>query len=377
LKQRIGQIDALRLFAALGVFVFHVSGTSGFPKRVLPPLAIGETTFSSIPSPFPFGVTGVSLFFVISGYCLYNSLTRRGQSVGEYYRSRVARIYPAYALAVLFSAGACLATGALVPVDVPIKLTFLQSFLQQYHISLNGALWSMGTEVQFYILLPAFIWLFTGTSPIRATISLVGFCLVYRLAVTTLTASDNPVIGGIVRSTFLTNMLPGRIAEFAIGMFVAAEECRLPRQLHWMTVPVLICALLVKAYGSAWLSEPLLGLGYGLLLFSFLKLVEISQDSWLARGGRASYSLFLFHWPVASLVGLSIALPDASLFARFAVQLTAVLILAFPLATAIYLFVELPAYRFLTRGSARLGAKQPAWEPSEGGPRQTHVAEEI
>jgi len=72
-----------------------------------------------------------------------------------------------------------------------------------------------------------------------------------------------------------------------------------------------------------------------LLLFSFLKLVEISQDSWLARGGRASYSLFLF-------IGrrepcrFEHRTPDAS-FSRVSRFNDAVLILAFPLATAIYL----------------------------------------
>src|SRR6187431_2685888 len=116
---RIPDIDWLRGVAALGVFVFHVTGVAGFPKRTLPPFSIAGRTFGNILSPLSLGASGVSLFFVLSGLCLALQQLRAGRvrlpagETGRYFRSRASRIVPAYWVAVLVSAAVTLRLSTL------------------------------------------------------------------------------------------------------------------------------------------------------------------------------------------------------------------------------------------------------------------------
>jgi peptidoglycan/LPS O-acetylase OafA/YrhL len=92
MTQRRPQLPALtssRFFAALYVVLFHlqtcqlIAGPSWFRK------------FCSI------GYTGVSFFFVLSGFILVYTYAGRDQSAREFWRARFARVYPAYAFSLL------------------------------------------------------------------------------------------------------------------------------------------------------------------------------------------------------------------------------------------------------------------------------------
>lgn len=155
---RFSQIDALRGFAALGVFFFHVAMSVGFDKRVLPPIDIFGRTLSNVPDVFSLGAAGVSLFFVLSGFCLSLKPIGNGFLLASYYRDRFSRIYPSYFVAVIFSLAVTDFRGIdWSPLEVAGVLLFMQGGVQEWVFSLNGALWSMSTEVQFYLLFPLFL----------------------------------------------------------------------------------------------------------------------------------------------------------------------------------------------------------------------------
>jgi peptidoglycan/LPS O-acetylase OafA/YrhL len=193
---RIPDIDWLRGAAALGVFIFHVTGVAGFPKRTLPPFSIAGRSFGALLSPFSLGASGVSLFFVLSGLCLALQQLRAGRvrlppgGSARYFQSRASRIVPAYWIAVLLSAAFTLALG-LVPVraaaiDTALHLFFLHGFDRTAFLSINPALWSMATEVQFYLLFP---WLFALQGRLGGArfVALTGlFNLAYRVVVASL-----------------------------------------------------------------------------------------------------------------------------------------------------------------------------------------------
>ena len=77
---RLLSIDLLRAVAAFGVFVFHASLTAGFDKFSLSVHIPGLDRALAIPNFLSLGAMGVSLFFVVSGYCLARS---RGRAVAE------------------------------------------------------------------------------------------------------------------------------------------------------------------------------------------------------------------------------------------------------------------------------------------------------
>jgi peptidoglycan/LPS O-acetylase OafA/YrhL len=342
---RLGQIDGLRFFAALGVLIFHAAGEAGIPKSVIPSVNIGVATLHNVPSVFSLGATGVSLFFVLSGYCLVRSRFVVEGRVREYFRARFFRIYPTYFISVIVSAIVFALIGRLNFVDVFVKLTFLHGFIQSYSLTLNGALWSMATEVQFYILLPLLMVVYRKIGGKWFLASAIVVCVVFRIACQSIYALDDPIVGGTTRSAFLMSALPGRMAEFAIGMFLADREKYLvPFSRAWMLI-FLAVGFAVKAAGPQWLAEPLMGGGYGVVLAVALGHWRLSDAHWIAAGGRASYALFLFHYPVLALVEGWIRPLGLDMWGNFALTTALTLAIALPLSALVYSCVEYPIYR--------------------------------
>jgi peptidoglycan/LPS O-acetylase OafA/YrhL len=146
-------IEVLRGVAALSVCIFHLYTVGGW--RPPPPLSLVGIS----------GWMGVDLFFVISGYVIGGSvarhafvvrdgiLARNPEYAREYWRSRVARIVPLYALTcVIFLVlrPAVLAHGALW--QIATHATFLHNLFPSTITSVNGVTWSLAVEAQLYLL---------------------------------------------------------------------------------------------------------------------------------------------------------------------------------------------------------------------------------
>lgn len=319
---RLPQVDWLRAIAALGVFVFHVSALAGFPKRVLPAFTISGRSFSHIPSPLSLGASGVNLFFVLSGFCLALQQWRRGdttlsgRALRIYARNRVARIVPAYWAAILVSAAVvvCL-TGVEVRQllgTVVLHLFFLHGFDPHSFLSLNGALWSMAVEVQFYVVFPIVLRFYAKRGPKQFLLVMAGLTVAYRLLVALLPLPTQP-IGGIELASLLSYQLPGRILEFALGMWLADLYLHKPDQWKaicaWAWIPILPVALWCRAAGPSFLADPMLGVLYcSITGFAVLWMgvrtggITSFMEQRAAAFGRASYSFFLIHLPVLQIL---------------------------------------------------------------------------
>lgn len=132
---RIQELDALRGIAALMVVLFHF------------------TMFRhDMPYVFRFGVTGVDLFFMISGYVIFLTINRV-QDWRDFVVSRVARLYPAYWTAVLLTAGLLYFFDRphFYPRASVVNLTMLQNFMGVG--DLDGAYWTLAVELLFYGLM--------------------------------------------------------------------------------------------------------------------------------------------------------------------------------------------------------------------------------
>ncbi|HET7212966.1 MAG TPA: acyltransferase [Terriglobia bacterium] len=319
---RLPQVDWLRALAALGVFFFHVSALAGFPKRVLPEFALWGRHFARVPSIFSLGASGVNLFFVLSGFCLALQQWRRGaktlsgRGLRAYARNRVARIVPAYWAAILVSAAVVVwLTGAAfrqIVGTVALHLLFLHGFDPHSFLTLNGALWSMAIEVQFYVFFPVLLRLYEKHGGVRF-LALVGAATVgYRLIVALLPLPSQP-IGGIELGSLLMYQMPGRVLEFALGMWLADLYLHNPNQWNatfaWIWIPILPVALWCRAAGPAFLADPMLGILYCAITgFAVICLgvqtggVTSLLEQRAAAFGRASYSFFLIHLPVLEIL---------------------------------------------------------------------------
>ncbi len=145
---KIDALTATRGFAALMVVIFHF-GTQVYP------ISIFENFFTA-------GNIAVSYFFVLSGFVMYYTYAEKEIAYKEYLKRRIARIYPIYVFALLltilpslynhFTKGVTMEHGFMV--KLLLHLSFLQSYIPGYVLTLNGPGWSLSVEMLFYLLFP-------------------------------------------------------------------------------------------------------------------------------------------------------------------------------------------------------------------------------
>lgn len=246
---RFPALDGLRAIGALAVLTTHVGFQSG----------------DSLSGPFAGLLSrmdiGVAVFFAISGFLLYRPHVVAWFEEGEpplllpYLRNRALRIVPALWVAVLLAA-------FLVPNDQPISwlsylrhATFTEIYVDGPTVHGLTQLWSLATEVAFYLLLPFLARLLTSYErPTRRGVRwrlavLAGFGLLGPVWMASVTATDNARAG---------LWLPGYIGWFAVGMgFALWQVARSSGRLGPSALDTL-----TKVPGTVW------GIGIALFLIA-------------------------------------------------------------------------------------------------------------
>ena len=149
---RLNNFDLIRLFAALQVATVHIIGRF---RPGSPWVAILEAGLRLFP--------GVPIFFLVSGVLISRSYEGCA-SLRTYYRNRCLRIFPALWVCLVVSLGVIVLTiDRAGPIDRREWLLWWlgqMTLAQQYSPSflhgdrLNGSLWTIPVELEFYLLLP-------------------------------------------------------------------------------------------------------------------------------------------------------------------------------------------------------------------------------
>lgn len=302
---RLAGVDGLRAAAAMWVVLFHIRVFSG-----------AHLPFQPLDFFVRSGSTGVSLFLVLSGFCLFLPFAagRSGRfKAGAFFVRRARRLLPAYycsiglALALNLIGGGDLGFGRLSATDVAWQLvthlTLIHTLFPSTFYALNGAYWSLGLEWQLYLALPLLIVAGRrfGLAPALAGAVIVN--LVYRLALA-FAGSHGWIPSGTLQSVVLPNLLPGRWAEFAFGMGIAELYARgslekLPPITRYAWVPMAAVAVAVVGL-------PLSHLAFG-AVFALLLVAVLATDGLVSRifawrplvaVGIMSYSVYLVHQPL-------------------------------------------------------------------------------
>lgn len=172
-------------------------------------------------------------FFILSGYLVFGSYDRIRAPL-TFYRRRIARIYPAYFVAVvlflvLVLAQAATLGGAIDWEDVGpylafnlLTLNFLQPeiggvFAGNSMAAINGALWSIKVELMFYACVPPLFALAARTSHTALALALIVIGSAWRPVVELVGAQL-----GLGPLEPLWNQLPGQLHYFGLGIALFA-----------------------------------------------------------------------------------------------------------------------------------------------------------
>ena len=358
-------LDGIRALCALYVLLGHV-WLQVWPRelgKVPTGIVLLCTRWMS------FGHFAVTVFLVISGFCLMLPVVRSGELRGGvlgFFKRRARRILPPYYAAMAFSLVLIYTlighkTGTHWDVSLPVTARGLlvHLFLVQNLVhsdQINHAFWSIGTEWQIYFLFPLLIvaWKKFGSVPTTVAALVVSYGLY--------------VLVNHFKSLHI--IAPYYLAMFVLGMFAStlaysSEEkwVSIRQRIPWLWGAAALLAVVIALCAHFSPENPHTVVLDYLVSFVFLGvLVHCSTElssrlrqmlSWkpLVFVGGFSYSLYLVHAPLIQLVWQYIVNP-LHLSSTNTFVLTAALSVAVSLVVA-YMFYRVAERPFISSKTAK------------------------
>ncbi len=404
-------LDGLRAIATLMVISFHIQQKAFIWDKLNQPWISAFWTF---------GGSGVTLFFVLSGFLLYLPYAKAllfqssWPSVKQFYRRRALRILPAYYVA-LFIIIILFQRQYLDPHlwnQLFLFLTLFMDSTPQTFRALNGPFWTLAIEWQFYLLLPliSMVFLFCvkwlATTPARRLLAVLCCCLLliawglfirrvglyYQRIPASLPALN-------VALFFLYGTGGKYLENFAVGMILSACYVFGKNSEHgqtfltWMrriSIPVGIAGLLLFTFTALWhfymlemktpefsyfvhlvdyfdwLNEMVIALAYAsimfALLFGYQPLKRPFEWRLLGQIGLLSYGLYMWHLPWIKFFQSNILhlLPPLNIFSMYSAYWGWATLIVVPIALFSYRLIEKPAIQ-LAHGKLRTGTVEQKW----------------
>ncbi|MDI3207707.1 acyltransferase [Pseudarthrobacter sp. AL07] len=361
IRTQLNSLTGLRFFAAMAVVLYHL-------RIYVPQLSDGLAVFG-------YGFTGVTFFFILSGFVLAWSYRSDVRS-GRFYWNRFARIWPLHMLTMIASIWIPLlsATSSATFSAVPFVVTLTQAWIpgSPFLTSFNGVSWSLSCEAFFYLLFPL---LFRKLGSHRSVAWIAGGVLV-ALALVGLSLSS---FASFSVADYLLGTMPlYRLGEFVLGMCLATVMNRGWRPRFRLVHAIGLSA--ISLVGLTTVSLIFMGTSGGLpviyanlaMIPGFLAVISASASrdlsgssgrlasSALVRLGQWSFALYLVHELVLRVVRPLIGeqpVGDALMAAVI------VIFASIALSGLLHEFVEKPAEKWLR--SLRGSKMKPSATPRE------------
>lgn len=335
---RLQELDALRGLAALGVVFFHYTHNQ-------PHLSPDFT--------FRYGITGVDLFFMVSGFTISLSLNKTTHWK-SFILNRFGRLYPAFWVCVLITSVFVLVYDFqhFNLVDILINMTMVPAYFGIE--DLDGSYWTLAIEFAFYLwILSVYMAGKINTIEICGLLTLVGM-----LAFHFFRPFYPSLYGLVVTKIQLINHFP--LFFSGILFYQLSSRGFSVKNMLLMIISVLASLYLYDKGGrSMYLisgREHMLIILFYHVLFALL---ICGKMKFLARRqlvflGTISYSLYLLHQNMGrKIIDSLMTHTDANIY----VVISLVILLDIFLAYLVTRFIELPANSYIRNGRERAVAK--------------------
>lgn len=328
-------IDGLRAVAIIGVVIYH-----------------------AMPGMLPGGFAGVDVFFVISGFLITRFILEEMRSgtfsLRQFYIRRARRLLPA-AIFCFFVVSVISAFVLLPDAYWYLGRSLLAAALMYANIffyntggyfsapALEKPLlhtWSLAVEDQFYLTWPLILFVLFAQLRRRTALGVV-----FALAVASLAYSEMALERNSEAAFFL---LPSRAWELLVGGLIALSTLRL--QLGSALSNAIAGVGAAAIFASFWLLRgdghfPGLGAVPACVGTAAIVIASLNQATLISRLlatrplvflGQVSYSFYLWHWPLISLLSYHL---ERQLHATEAIVVVA---LSFVISVLSWKFVERP-----------------------------------
>ena len=345
---KLVNIQILRAIAALTVVIYHLGVEAS---------KICDATKQACAYDTTFGLNGVALFFMISGFIMvtisWNDFAKPGAAF-SFLSRRLERVVPLYWIVTTLAVIGVMIVPSMLSVPVLDLGYLISSYLFWPVTRVNGLVrpianlgWTLDLEMMFYLV-------FTAALFWKRTTGMI-FSIALLLLLTALKLSGIFATGGNFASVPFNFWGDPIILNFIIGMLAAVVyqngyRLNSALTLGFLAVAVVACLgqrLYLEDYSITLREDGLLnralGMGPALFLFiagTFGPQVDVSKTFWryAVLLGDASYSIYLLHpfalrplskvWTIVvgshlppmmfSLVGLPVALALSLGFYAFA-----------------------------------------------------------
>ncbi|MDB4983912.1 MAG: acyltransferase 3 [Patescibacteria group bacterium] len=348
-------LDALRFFAFLGVFISHA-------VYFLPPL-VGGSWQAFAAKYLTNGDLGVSAFFVLSGFIITALLLVEKAGAGtvsiwKFYMRRILRIWPLYILIVLLGLVVIPHLIHIEPLTSPVTIHGGNPFWNLVTFTFNfrhgtdflgwsvvlGVLWSISVEEQFYLVWPWVMKFFKRNAIVGIAIAVVIFAAVFRFI-----HADNRSI--VEYSTFSV------MSDIAIGSLLAIAYLQFQERIRnirssfrklilWGSAAIIFADIVFRhALYQFHLFIALEPVFYAIAISGIIfvlmqeRLASLFKNTFVAYLGKISYGLYMFH--IISMIILRLLVPNSAV-----IEWIGAFVLTILIAAISYRFFESPLLLF-------------------------------
>ncbi|TRW22589.1 acyltransferase [Flavobacterium zepuense] len=297
--QHFNELDGVRAIAALMVMFFHFFKEFTATDKLL--VLIQKVAI--------FGQTGVSLFFVLSGFLITRILINTKSTPNffyNFYLRRTVRIFPLYYLFLIiyFFVVPALEHTQIVPFNEQIYFwVYLQNIGMTFNWNLSGPnhYWSLAVEEHFYMIWPLLVYYLS-----KKGIKIAIFGIIIMALITRILLINNGY--GVFYFTF------ARVDELALGALLAIWEIneRLKSENSKKFLLLALTALvptillwtvtggkgldIIQITKFILLALCYLGLIGWLITVNETNIIKKSlKHKWLSYTGKISYGLYVYH----------------------------------------------------------------------------------
>ena len=333
-------LHLLRTIAAIMVVAYHASGVFALDKY------FNDDFLYNILS---FGDAGVEIFFVLSGFVIAYAHSKdigKPANVRAYILKRVIRIYPVYWFVFLsvFFVGSSLGFSDKLPNDWIVLIKSLLLFpMDKEVVGGTGApvivvAWSLQYEMMFYFIFSiAIAW------------KSKGYVFLSVIILTTPFVFGGGFFYDMIFSLYTINFLLGVLVFYTLRVFPRGRECLV------LGIGMFVVLAVMEIYygqGFSTYRSVLYGISAAFVLMGVVGMENKGFDfknKFFSMGGNASYSMYILHFPVLSVVAkIAVGLELEGRIHMISVFLFSI-VLVFSLSIFIFYFLERPMTRYLRR----------------------------